>query len=133
DVLEAGRIPATGLGVRRRIGVCVLDGRDPVGELLIRPARGALTSHIAHLRQVRDARGSLEETDRGDLGTYRRAVLVHIQGRAGVTRVPGGIPRLIAGSGVEGTALLVIALCGRKVKALANTHLVREHVPGDGV
>ena len=60
-----------------------------------------------------------------------RAILVHIQRGSGIVGIPQRIPRLITGSGVKRTALLIIALRGREVEALTDRHVVRQEIARD--
>src|ERR1700723_3845066 len=52
DDLETERIPAANLGVLRRIGVGVLNGRHPMRERLFRSGALAHRLQVPHLRKI---------------------------------------------------------------------------------
>jgi hypothetical protein len=96
------------------------------------PSSAPLTLEIPHLRQIFQSIGARKETHRLHLGAHRRAILVAIQGRGGVSRVPLRRPTLIAFGAVKGPALLVVAFRRGKCEALAHLRVVREQIPSQG-
>ena len=95
--LEPQRIPSSGLGILRRIGIGELNGGHPVAEGLL--GSGALPQRfeIANLRQISDSVYPGEEADSGDLRADCAPVLMHVKRGCRIGSRPLGIPNLIAG------------------------------------
>src|SRR5690349_1265361 len=89
--------------------------------------------YVAHLREIDQPRRALKEAHRFDLNAHTASVLVSIDRRGRIGWVPQRIPCLVALGCVEGSALLVVALRCREVKAFADAHIVSEKIPSDGL
>src|SRR5262249_39313946 len=131
--LEAEWIPAASARIVGGRCVGVLNCGDPVRQVLIRSASLPLGFEIAHLAQIGHAARALKEAHRLNLHSDAAAVLVSIERRDVVSRVPQRVPRLVALCRMKCTAFLVVAFRSGEIEAFTDANVVGEEITCDGL
>ena len=133
DDFEAERIPAPRARILCGLRVRVLNGRNPMTELVLGAGTGSQRLEVADLREIGEAACAGKETHRLHLHAHRTAVLVDVERGIRIGGGPHRIPSLISLRRMKSAAFLIIAFGGGKIESLADRHIVSEKIAGHGL